>query len=183
MRLIHYSKKPLVKVRSKSHSDERCGAYKTPGLWVSVEGEHDWPSWCLGENWGLDRFVHATEVVLAEDANVKHLSGATEIDDFTDEFHTGGSPIWHRGLDWEAIRMRWRGLIIAPYCWERRLADHTGWYYGWDCASGVIWDAKAVKELRPAELPDMADAAPRRMPSQRRLARSKVNQQRTIQEG
>ncbi len=29
------------------------------------------------------------------------------------------------------------------------------WYYGWDCASGVIWDAEAVAELRPTDAPDL----------------------------
>lgn len=158
MRLIHYSTVPLTKVRSTRHSDTRAGVYKTPGLWVSVEGEHDWPSWCRGEQWGLDGFAHATEVVLSDTANVKHLSSADEIDEFTERFHVPSSPIWHRGLDWHAIRAEWQGLIIAPYCWERRLADHTSWYYGWDCASGVIWNAKAVADLRSLPAPDMTAA-------------------------
>lgn len=159
MRLIHYSTKPLTKVRSRKNF-EGAGAYKTPGLWVSVEGDDDWPAWCKGEGFGLDGFTYATEVVLADDANVKHVSGATALDDFTEEFSVRqhGGPIWHRGLNWNAIRKRWRGLIIAPYCWERRLV--TGWYYSWNCASGVIWDAKAIKELRQTTPPDMkAEAA------------------------
>jgi hypothetical protein len=24
------------------------------------------------------------------------------------------------------------------------------WYYSWDCASGVIWNAKAISALTPA---------------------------------
>lgn len=155
MRLIHYSKKPLLKVRSRKHDEGKAGAYKTPGLWVSIEGDDDWLAWCRRESWGLERLVHATEIVLADDANVKHLSSAADIDQFTEDFFVPGSPIWHRDLNWQGIRERWRGLIIAPYCWERRLADHTGWYYGWDCASGVIWDAKAVKEIRAIDLPKL----------------------------
>jgi hypothetical protein len=155
MRLIHYSDVPLTKVRSRRHDEGRAGAYKTAGLWVSVEGEHDWLSWCRGEQWGLDRFIHATEVVLVPNANVKVLSGAAAIDDFTEQFQLSGSPVWHRGLDWPAIRRQWHGLIIAPYCWERRLSDLTSWYYGWDCASGVIWDARAVEEVRPLPAPDL----------------------------
>lgn len=156
MRLIHYSRKPLAGIRSSRHSNDGSGVYKTPGLWVSVEGEYDWLWWCKSERWGLDRFIHATEVVPSADAKIKHLSNAAEIDDFTERFHLSGSPIWHRGLDWGAIRDEWQGLVIAPYCWERRLADHTGWYYGWDCASGVIWDAKAISGTNPLSAPDLS---------------------------
>ena len=157
MRLIHYSKKPLVRVRSMKHTDYGCGAYKTPGLWVSVEGADDWLAWCKAESWSVDAMACATEVILAGDANVHHISGAASIDAFTAEFKVKNRPDWDRSIDWPAIRKRWRGLIIAPYCWERRLSPHTSWYYGWDCASGVIWGAKAVKELRAIDLPDLSD--------------------------
>jgi hypothetical protein len=124
-----------------------------------VEGEDDWLAWCRGEGWGLDGFAHATEITLAGGANVKHLASAEDIDEFSEEFRTHGSPIWHSGLNWGSIRERWQGLIIAPYCWDRRLSDHTGWYYGWDCASGVIWDAAAVGGLKPIAPPDMTEKA------------------------
>jgi hypothetical protein len=155
VRLIHYSAKPLLKVHSRKHSEDGAGLCKTPGLWVSVEGEYDWVWWCRAEQWGLGCFKCATEVILADNANIKHLSTAGEIDEFSNEFRTA---IW--GLDWPAIRRRWRALIIAPYCFDRRYADHALWYYGWDCASGVIWNADAIKELRAIDPPDMtAEAA------------------------
>lgn len=157
MRLIHYSKKPLVRVRSMKHTDNGCGAYKTPGLWVSVEGDGDWLAWCKAESRSLDAMACATEVILADDANVHHISGAACIDAFTAKFKVKNRPDWDRGIDWPAIRRRWRGLIIAPYCYERRMSPHTSWYYGWDCASGVIWDAKAVKELRAIDPPALSD--------------------------
>jgi hypothetical protein len=160
LRLIHYSAKPLLKVRSVKHAEDGCGAYKTPGLWVSVEGEDDWLAWCRAEDWGLKSFVHATEVVLADDANVLHLSGEDAIDRFTAEFEPKDRRgEWDRRIDWPVIRAKWCGVIIAPYCWPRRLSPHTSWYYGWDCASGVIWDAKAVKELKELPPPDLSAEA------------------------
>jgi hypothetical protein len=154
-RLIHYSKKPLLRVKSITHSDHAAGAYKTPGLWVSVEGEDDWVNWCRNESFDLDGFSHATEIILGADANVHLLSMASQIDAFTRRFSPKNRPEWDRSLDWPAIRENWRGLIIAPYCYARRLAPHTSWYYAWDCASGVIWDAAAVKELRSIEPPNV----------------------------
>jgi len=149
MRLIHYSKEPLTKVYSRPHSEESVGCYKTAGLWVSVEGPDDWVAWCRSEQWGLENLKHATEIILSPSAKILHLSSVKDIDDFSDRFCIGGPPLWHQGIDWPTVRTLYQGLIIAPYCWSRRLADHTGWYYGWDCASGVIWDAAAVAELRP----------------------------------
>ncbi len=160
MRLIHYSAKPLTSMRSMKHAEDGAGAYKTPGLWVSVEGPMDWLEWCRAESFGLRSFTYATEIVLAEDARVLHLSGAKAIDKFTAKFQPRDKRgDWDHRIDWPAIRRRWRGLVIAPYCYARRLSQHTSWYYGWDCASGVIWDAEAVKELRVLEPPDLSEAA------------------------
>lgn len=163
MRLIHYGKKPLTKVRSMKHSDELVGAYKTPGLWVSVEGDDDWVAWCRAESWGLDGFAVAAEIVLAADANIKHLRNARDIDRFTAQFEPKDKRgEWDHRIDWPAIRSQWQALVIAPYCYARRLSRHTAWYYGWDCASGVIWDAAAIKEIRQIDPPDLsarADAA------------------------
>lgn len=157
-RLIHYSSKPLTKVHSTTLNHRSCGIYKTAGLWVSAEGPDDWLHWCQSESFGLDGFKRATEVVLHKDANVCFLKSAAEIDTFTDEFAPAkGREGWDRALDWQRIRAKWMALIIAPYCWERRHEPHTGWYYGWDCASGVIWNAKAVKELIPLPAPVLED--------------------------
>jgi hypothetical protein len=158
MRLIHYSRKPLHRVRSKAHDDLLVGAYKTPGLWVSVEGPDDWLHWCKSESFGLDGFKYATEVTI-NIANILHLSTATQIDKFTKEFSTQGRPSWDKSIDWALVRKQWWGLIVAPYCWSRRLSPHTSWYYGWDCASGVIWDSRAIKALKPIEPPDLSEEA------------------------
>src|SRR3990167_3568080 len=157
MRLIHYSKTPLTAVRSTRHNAHLVGAYKTSGLWVSVEGDDDWLNWCRGESWGLDGFSHATEVILSKDAEIMHLKNASQIDKFTNEFRPKNRPEWDRSLNWPAIRKRWQALIIAQYCWSRRLSTHTSWYYGWDCASGVIWNAKAVVSVMAITPPDLSE--------------------------
>lgn len=54
--------------------------------------------------------------------------------------------IW---LDWAAIGKLYDGIIIAPYLWERRLNGGAMWYYGWDCASGCIWNPRAISEVNP----------------------------------
>ena len=61
--------------------------------------------------------------------------------------------------NWDDVVRQYDGLIIAPYQWAKR-CDYS-WYYGWDCASGVIWNLRAVASVKPtaklqAELPEGA---------------------------
>ena len=152
-RLIHYSREPLTEVRSVAQRDTHhpAGIGKPRGLWVSVEGEDDWRAWCTSENFGIENLKWETEVFLADDARILRLSSAAEIDDFTRRYvraHPDHPEL--RALqvpDWQEIEKSYQGIIIAPYCWQRRLSDHTFWYYGWDCASGCIWDATAIVRL------------------------------------
>ena len=145
MRLLHYSKVPLV-LRPVDPSIAPNG--KPVGLWVSVEGEDDWKSWCKSEDFSIDSLVCASEIVLASEANILTLTNAFDIDLFTEQY--GKSCEWssrRRSIDWLKVAEEYQGIIIAPYVWERRLSDHTFWYYGWDCASGCIWDIKAIQSV------------------------------------
>ena len=53
--------------------------------------------------------------------------------------HYAKEPIWP-GVAAEG----WAGIEIAPYIWARRLDGPARWYYGWDAASGCIWDPTAA---------------------------------------
>jgi hypothetical protein len=52
-------------------------------------------------------------------------------------------------IEWRKVAERFDGIIIAPYIWQRRLDLESSWYYSWDCASGCIWNASAVREIVP----------------------------------
>lgn len=161
-RLIHYTRKPLTKVRSTAQEEDCGGAFKPCGLWVSVEGRDHfgWKDWCMAEGFGdlSDedglRSTLMYEIVLAYDAKVLRLDGFRDIDNFTREYVTkallpGVSRLaWP---DWERVALKYQGIVIAPYCYDRRLSQHTTWYYTWDCASGCIWDAAAVAAIKVHE--------------------------------
>lgn len=152
-RLIHYTRRPLDSVRSVPQGG-KAGVYKPCGLWVSVEGlgHFGWKDWCESEEWGALANAEGQaktlmyEIVLAADANILRLSTPGDIDQFTSEYaadrHPGQEP------DWQRFAAKYQGIIIAPYSYERRMTQHTLWYYGWDCASGCIWDAAAIAEVR-----------------------------------
>jgi hypothetical protein len=158
-RLLHYSKEPLGEVVSRAHQEDH---FKPHGLWVSVGGGEDsWLAWCRSESFRLECLAVCTEIILKPDANVLWLKTCGEIDAFTAKYDEvpqslRGSSLNYRGrfIAWERVAAAHQGIIIAPYQWHRRLHDGSGWYYGWDCASGCIWNADAIAEVRqqPAEI-------------------------------
>lgn len=154
MRLIHYSSRPLLAVESFPIADQP-ESFKPKGLWVSVEGPDDWKSWCEAEDFPLSNLALQHEVALSESANILRLSSLQEINRFTDlyiapvKYHI--SFIDRSRLDWKNVAGTYDGIIIAPYVWECRLNDLSPWYYSWDCASGCIWNANAVKKIIPVE--------------------------------
>lgn len=126
--------------------------YKPKGLWLSVDGPYDWKQWCDAETYsGFGSYAHA--VKLRRGAKILRLRGAQALDAFTDQYAgeiypgqgMGGRDHRYCGIDWEAVARQHQGIIIAPYCWQRRM--DLMWYYGWDCASGCIWDADAIASI------------------------------------
>lgn len=160
MRLLHYSDKHLDKIDSRSQVDGRADGSKPHGLWVSVEGEDDWKAWCEGEDFRRDFLSHATEIVLAPTANILHIDTVAGLVRFHREYKCRPSfasdgPLatdayWdNHAVRWGDVAARYDGIIIAPYQSSLRLDGECRWYYGWDCASGCIWNAGAVVELKP----------------------------------
>ena len=148
MRLLHYSKDPLPANLCDMLQDV---GPKPRGLWVSVEGEDDWKSWCIRERFWLVNLTTETEIKLLPDAKIIHLSCAGDIDDFGDKYTAVEYP--YNGfpgafINWPQIATEYDGIIIAPYVWSRRLASRCFWYYGWDCASGCIWNIGAIESMK-----------------------------------
>jgi hypothetical protein len=143
-RLLHYSADPLPSDLKLDKGWPMRGLGKPVGLWVSV-GEA-WKDWCEGEDFYTERLAHCQEIVLAANANILRLSTAEDLDAFTERFKIADDAF--ASIDWSRVYGEYQGIIIAPYIWARRL--DLAWYYGWDCASGCIWDADAIAEVREA---------------------------------
>lgn len=165
MRLIHYSSEPLTTLTDPHDFPGGRIGKPTRGLWVSAEsqpfdpgdeerdGDWGWRQWCEAEKFGLDRLTHATEIVLKPDANPMWLKTQAAIECLALEYPRQTGFIGNRyiseldAVDWKAIMSSWPAIIIAPYQWRCRM--DVMWYYGWDCASGVIWDTSIISELKP----------------------------------
>lgn len=142
--LSHYSIDRVTSVRDGDPHTER-GAYKPTGFWLSVDGEDDWREWCERNDFLPRVPVLRHRVTLKPDARVLHIDSAGGLLDFSSRFRSQG----HRydGILWPTVALQYDGVIVAPYQWSLRMADETHWYYGWDCASGVIWKARAIASV------------------------------------
>jgi hypothetical protein len=142
----HYTAEPFTLDRDRVYQQggPEGGFFKPKGLWLSVDGEYDWPSWCRAERFLEGTLRHRTPMRLREDANVLRLSTLEELRAFSAEHARPAFPGAEimTEIDWSVIAERYDGIVIAPYRWDCRL--DLMWYYGWDCASGCIWNLDAL---------------------------------------
>jgi len=129
--------KPLVLyygIKSQPNADEA----KPLGLWYACGRE--WLNWTTQHEFRAE-FDHVYR--LHVDASyLLILHTLTELDRFNDQYtHTVGL----RWPNWHTVSQTYAGIEICPYQWGRRL--EYSWYYGWDVASGCIWDTNIVQEV------------------------------------
>ena len=121
--------------------------FKPEGLWYTDAGEDSWPNWCAGEDcWQfLKPYLYRLEL---NHAAVLQLTTAEQLVEFTEQYRTGTTG-WSRTyeIDWVQVWHQHSGIEIIPYQWDCRLSPMTHWYYGWDCASGCVWRADAIRSM------------------------------------
>ncbi|TXH58290.1 MAG: hypothetical protein E6Q97_02560 [Desulfurellales bacterium] len=154
--LMHYAAEPVSFDPTRTYTQNEPTLFGKPeGFWVSVTGEDDWPSWCESEEFRESTLQAAHRVELTTAANILWIESVDGIDSLTAEFavQTEYERRWvYRGdnpskwpIDWHCVAEQWDGIIIAPYQWARR--NTHDWYYGWDCASGCIWNLETIASV------------------------------------
>jgi hypothetical protein len=154
MRFLHYSAEPLTIVRSVAQEPNAKSGDKPDGLWFCAgSGDDGWKELCEIALYDLQRLRVVTEIVFKPTVNFMHVVGAEGIDAFTKKYDFvtkwAGGTVPRYDIDWFRIAQKFQGIIIAPYVLNRRFDAHDRWYTSWDCASGCVWDADAVLELKP----------------------------------
>lgn len=151
---LKYWRKPIdaTEFVDRKQRDELSEYEKPRGCWITDETESCWRAWCIAEGFALETLTHKHEVVLDE-SEVLILRSGHELDFFTDRFGArGGYGGGRLCIDWREVAKAHSGIIISPYQWSRRLDAPYSWYYTWDCASGCIWKASAIKSIRLIEI-------------------------------
>lgn len=157
----HIAEKPVAAVREvdaawRDRLDHKR-TDKPQGFWYEVDG--DWRRWCDGEelrDWYVGRALYRVELgdeKILRPTNLLNLTDEYAIWTDIDRRYPLCGP---SGMDWARIAQDWDGIEIAPYAWEWRLKEPvSGWYYTWDCASGVIWRPRGVRVV--LEIPEITD--------------------------
>lgn len=169
VKLFHYAMKPLTgtlyNCQQTPQKRPHVSAFEKPrGLWVSAcedkdsEGETwGWFDWCKSEKFRILALIERHKVTV----HACHLLWLRSTEDMKTFQSNYGVEYTYYGrprvyIDWEAVAKDHKGIVITPYQWEMRL--DMDWYYGWDCASGCIWDVSAIKDVvRAADGPPMID--------------------------
>jgi hypothetical protein len=110
--------------------------------------------------YGLLSFSYVTSLQPRPGARLLLLNSASDIDKFHQKYRQSlrASKFPPGYIGWKRVAENYDGIIIAPYCWERRHHKHARWYYTWDVASGCVWNADAMRivECSPYQLPARA---------------------------
>lgn len=148
MELSHFTTKPLKTIRNIKQVETRSCYSKPQGFWVSVDGENDWQEWCASEmsEW-ITPATKRYRIALADNANILSLPQDMGIGQFEAMFCVEKTVdrFKEQAIDWQKVAKQYDGIIIAPYQWEHRLS--SDWYYPWDCASGCIWNPRAIESF------------------------------------
>lgn len=143
--LVHYSLQPLKKIRTVPLQQQHV-TFKPSGLWVSVEGEYDWKTWCMDNSFNLNRFEFKSYIKLKTNSKILKIDTLKGMDDFTREYIKKTSYKVDM-INWKSVAEKWQGIVISPYQWSKKLDNKTFWYCIWDCASGCVWDADAIESV------------------------------------
>jgi len=148
--LYHFTQKSVKKLKPLStplNAQNSLRMDKPMGLWVSDEdAEMPWSRWCIGEAFGLERLALKWKINLKQDSNILLIDNPYSLLEFGEEYR--GEPSYHGlNINWQRVATLYNGILITPYQHSLRFNEHCRWYYGWDCASGCIWNADVIESV------------------------------------
>lgn len=160
MRLTHLSRNTLCLEDLTAFEQTEPFSFidKPQGFWVSVD--EGWENWTLRNEatWHYGNVQH--EIELIEIPNVLIIENEMEFDAFNSEWgvdfgrkKNGLMNLSGSNIDWQALAEKYDGVIIAEHFWSRRrIGGQAPWYNTWDCASGCIWNPRAIKSVTAGKM-------------------------------
>lgn len=138
---VHMSKKPF---ELEPRTFVQRVTMKPSGFWYGFGSE--WIDWCRSEmpDW-VGKYIYGVDV---GKSNVLQITTNLELIQFSREYESKASDTGYRreageSIDWQKVASKYDGIEINPYQYEARY--ELMWYYGWDIASGCVWNLSKVK--------------------------------------
>lgn len=136
---VHMSKKPF---ELEQRTFNQKVTMKPSGFWYGFGS--DWIDWTRSEmpEW-TGKYIYAVDT---DNTNVLQIKTHMELMQFNREYSQGlMSQIYEEGeaIDWKKVASKYDGIEINPYQFKAR--QQYMWYYGWDVASGCVWNLSGVK--------------------------------------
>lgn len=154
----HISPRPLTRADLKpvppSVQKEVELMMKPKGFWYSCGSS--WEDWVSRE---MPDRVHPYKYALDIDTSrMLIIDTHTKFQDFQHTYARSSSGrmsmLYPQHIDWHAVTQDYAGIEICPYMWKFRMDSVGNWYYGWDVASGVIWDTSIIRDITPVNSDD-----------------------------
>ena len=138
---VFLSSEPWTAFKPALQVKPEYAGQKPKGLWYGCGDS--WITWIKQEMPAkLDKANYLYEVILGEE--IIQISNDDEFGNFQSEF--GFSSLAGVAINWKEIQeQEYNGIEICPYNYERRMK--SDWYYGWDVASGCIWNLSGVSDI------------------------------------
>jgi tRNA nucleotidyltransferase/poly(A) polymerase len=137
---------------------QKVGA-KPNGLWYECQdgSSETWEEFCdAGLSTGYGKYDGTYNVVL-NDYEILFILDEFDFKKFNKMYSVNhpsdpdGSKGLDKMIDWPTVASHYAGIEICPYRADKRNDDDAFWYYGWDVASGCVWNSSGVKEVISAD--------------------------------
>jgi len=145
---IHYSGSNIEALDLNRAYAQYTGrlAFNTPnGLWVSVEGIHDWEQYCRKNDYRFDTLRYEFQVLLKPQARILILHNNSAFEGFVKEYGRYRENYYDLSIRWEEIISNYQGIAL-PRVFPQ-LMNMFHWYKTWCCTSACIWDLQAVERV------------------------------------
>ena len=135
---IHMSKDGVLQ-KNDTTSKLDIGT-KPRGLWYGFGSS--WIDWVDMEmpEWNYDHIFK----INVNPNKVLQINTLYELIQFDNEFSIPHG--FYKNIDWKKVSQSYDGIEINPYQYKARMT--LNWYYGWDVASGCIWNPNAIINIQ-----------------------------------
>jgi len=122
--------------------------FKPIGIWYDID--NSWTEWCKRN---MPDWTYKNHFELdIDESKILIIDTKEKLLDFDKQYSIPlsnriGSIIGNISvIDWTSVSNKYSGIEISPYRYDCRFG--LFWYYGWDVASGCIWNFDCVKEIK-----------------------------------